>query len=42
MDYSGFDPPRLDVWDSEVTRQENQFTEYFKQDIFVSPSRGKG
>lgn len=31
----GFDPPRLDVWDSEVTRQENQFTEYFKQDIFA-------
>lgn len=31
----GFDPPRLDVWDSEVTKQDNQFTEYFEQDIFA-------
>ncbi len=30
----GFDPPRLDVWDSEVTKQDNKFTNYFKQDIF--------
>ena len=30
----GFDPPRRSVWSREEMKEENQFTEYFEQDIF--------
>lgn len=30
----GFDPPRRSVWGLEEMKEENQFTEYFEQDIF--------
>lgn len=30
----GFDPPRLDVWDSEEMKVDNRFTQYFQQNMF--------
>ncbi|MBC8533231.1 ABC transporter substrate-binding protein [Yeguia hominis] len=30
----GFDPPRHSVWDSEEMKEDNQFTDYFDQDLF--------
>ncbi len=30
----GFDPLRWDIWNSDVMKQDNKFTEYFGKDIF--------
>jgi arabinosaccharide transport system substrate-binding protein len=30
----GFDPPRMDVWDSPELKEKNKFTEYFGDNIF--------
>ncbi|MFB5661299.1 ABC transporter substrate-binding protein [Alteribacillus sp. HJP-4] len=30
----GFDPPRHDVWDDEVMQEDNEFYQYFGDDIF--------
>ncbi len=30
----GFDPLRWDVWDTDVTKEQNKFTDYFGEDIF--------
>lgn len=30
----GFDPLRWDIWETDVMKQDNQFTDYFGKDIF--------
>ena len=30
----GFDPLRWDIWDTDVMKQENKYTDYFGKDIF--------
>ena len=30
----GFDPLRWDIWETDVMKQDNKFTEYFGKDIF--------